>query len=218
MNKPTSRITSVSDPEGRKTVMDILTDVDQRVYPVGRLDYDTSGLLIMTNDGDLTQRLSHPSHQLDKVYRANVLGLVDKLTIHQLENGIELEDGKTAPAKVKVLRQHPRESIVDLTIHEGRNRQVRRMFEFLKMPVKRLKRIQFGPLILGDLEIGTWRYLTSVEWAALYHSVDLVPPPYFEIESVPSATVDRKKSRTFSRRKRSDEADRREQKHRRHLR
>lgn len=177
VNKPTSRISSVTDPEGRKTVMDILSGVKERVYPVGRLDYDTSGLLIMTNDGDLTHRLLHPSHQLDKVYRVTVLGLVDKLIVRQLESGIVLEDGKTAPAKVKILRQHPKESVVDLTIHEGRNRQVRRMFEALDMPVKRLKRIQFGPLGLGELGVGEWRYLSLEEWTILYDSVDLTPPP-----------------------------------------
>ena len=178
IHKPTSRITSVSDPEGRKTVMDIVTDIPERVYPIGRLDYDTSGLLLMTNDGELTHRLLHPSFQLDKVYRATVLGLVDKHTVRELEQGIMLEDGKTAPAKVSVLRQHPRESVVELTIHEGRNRQVRRMFETLDMPVKRLRRIQFGPLMLGDLGVGMYRYLTREEWDALYLAVDLVPPIY----------------------------------------
>jgi 23S rRNA pseudouridine2605 synthase len=191
IHKPTSRITSVSDPEGRKTVMDIVTDIEQRVYPVGRLDYDTSGLLLMTNDGELTHRLLHPSYRLDKVYRATVLGLVDKLTIHKLEHGIELDDGLTAPAKVNVLRQHPRESVVELTIHEGRNRQVRRMFDALDMPVKRLRRIQFGPLVLGTLGVGTYRFLTREEWDALYLAVDLTPPLYVNLEAPVSISADK---------------------------
>ncbi len=184
MYKPTSRITSVSDPEGRKTVMDLITGVEQRVYPVGRLDYDTSGLLLLTNDGELTNRLLHPSYHLEKVYRATVRGMVDKELISQLEHGIVLEDGKTAPADVHVLRQHPRESVVEITIHEGRNRQVRRMFDTLDAPVKRLKRIQFGPIELGDMMQGHWRYLKADEWNVLYQLVGLDPPPYpFATES-----------------------------------
>jgi 23S rRNA pseudouridine2605 synthase len=200
VHKPTSRITSVSDPEGRKTVMDAVADIEQRVYPVGRLDYDTSGLLLMTNDGELTHRLLHPSYHLDKVYRATVLGLVDKQTIRKLEEGILLEDGKTAPAKVYVLRQHPRESVVELTIHEGRNRQVRRMFEALDMPVKRLRRIQFGPLILDKLGIGTYRYLTRQEWDALYRAVGLVPPEYLGATGSPQVPDEAEKWKKGKRR------------------
>lgn len=176
LHKPTSRITSVSDPQGRRTVMDLVAGVAERVYPVGRLDYDTSGLLLMSNDGELTQRLLHPSHETEKVYRVTVIGMLERDAIAHLRAGIELDDGKTAPAGVSVLRQHPKESVVDLTIHEGRNRQVRRMFEALELPVKRLKRIQFGPLQLGPLPTGEWRMLTREELRLLYESVDLTPP------------------------------------------
>jgi 23S rRNA pseudouridine2605 synthase len=176
LNKPTSRITSVSDPQGRRTVMDLVAGVPERVYPVGRLDYDTSGLLLMSNDGELTQRLLHPSHETEKVYRVTLVGMLERETIAQIRSGIELEDGKTAPAGLFVLRQHPKESVADLTIHEGRNRQVRRMFEAVDLPVKRLKRIQFGPLQLGPLPTGEWRMLTKEELRLLYQSVGLHPP------------------------------------------
>lgn len=178
LNKPTSRITSVTDPEGRKTVMDLIKDVAERVYPVGRLDYDTSGLLLMTNDGELTNRLLHPSREFDKVYRVTVVGMIEKDALKHLRTGIVLEDGKTAPAHVTVLRQHPKESVVDLTIHEGRNRQVRRMFEALDLPVKRLKRIAFGPLELGTLATGEWRMLNQDEWQSVYMHAGLNAPPY----------------------------------------
>jgi 23S rRNA pseudouridine2605 synthase len=178
LHKPTSYVTTVSDPEGRRTVMDLLTDVNQRVYPVGRLDYDTSGLLFMSNDGELTNRLLHPRYHVDKVYRATVLGMIEKQAVEQLTRGVRLEDGVTAPAEVHVLRKHPLESVVEITIREGRNRQVRRMFEAVGHPVKRLKRVQFGPLVLDDLKPGEWRWLTPDEWAALYAAADLEPPPY----------------------------------------
>lgn len=178
LHKPTSRITSVSDPEGRKTVMELMGGVVERVYPVGRLDYDTSGLLLMTNDGDLTQRLLHPSFHVEKTYRTTVLGMIDKEIVRKLETGIHLEDGVTAPAQVRILRQHPKESVVELTIHEGRNRQIRRMFEMLDLPVKRLKRIAFGPLILGTLATGNWRYLSAEESKLLYEYVGLPVPSY----------------------------------------
>jgi len=182
LNKPTSRITSVTDPEGRKTVMGLIGDVSERVYPVGRLDYDTSGLLLMTNDGELTNRLLHPSHEFEKVYRVTLVGMIEKEALKQLRTGIMLEDGKAAPAHVSVLRQHPKESVVDLTIHEGRNRQVRRMFEALELPVKRLKRIAFGPLQLGTLATGDWRMLTKEEWQSLYESAGLDVPLYPEAQ------------------------------------
>ena len=191
LHKPTSRITSVSDPEGRKTVMDLLSDVPERVYPVGRLDYDTSGLLLLTNDGTLTQRLLHPSFLTDKVYRVTVLGMVDKALIQVLQTGVELDDGMTAPARVQVLRQHPRESVVELTIHEGRNRQVRRMFEALDLPVKRLKRIQFANILLGTLATGSWRILTREEWRQLYEMADLPVPTYPERSSNSTNTAKR---------------------------
>lgn len=177
LNKPTAYVSTVSDPEGRRTVMSLLPKVEERLYPIGRLDYDTSGLLLFTNDGALTERLLHPSRDIEKVYRVTVAGQVDRETRRALSEGIELEDGVTAPATVEVMRQGE-ESVVQIAIHEGRNRQVRRMFEHLNLPVKRLKRIAFGPLALGHLKTGEWRFLAPSEWKALYRSVELSPPTY----------------------------------------
>ncbi|MCL6598001.1 MAG: rRNA pseudouridine synthase [Alicyclobacillus macrosporangiidus] len=178
LHKPTSYVTTVRDPQGRRTVMDLVADVGVRLYPVGRLDYDSSGLLLLSNDGDLTYRLLHPSRHVDKTYRVTVLGIPEKEGLQRLRRGIELEDGPAQPAQVKVLRQHPLESVLEITIHEGRHRQVRRMMEAIGCPVKRLKRVSFGPLALGDLPPGQWRMLTPEEWQALYTSVDLPVPPY----------------------------------------
>ncbi|ACV58742.1 pseudouridine synthase [Alicyclobacillus acidocaldarius] len=181
LNKPVAYLSTVSDPLGRRTVMQLLPPIRERVYPVGRLDYDTSGLLLFTNDGELTQRLLHPSREIEKVYRVSVRGIVDRETRRALMEGVELEDGVTAPAKVEVLRQADREdgvAVVHLAIHEGRNRQVRRMFERLGLPVLRLKRIAFGPVSLGHLKTGEWRALTQEEWVALYQAAGMTPPPY----------------------------------------
>lgn len=177
LNKPTAYVSTVFDPEGRRTVMSLLPVFTERVYPVGRLDYDTSGLLLFTNDGALTERLLHPSRDIEKVYRVTVGGSVDRETRQRLAEGIELEDGMTAPAIVEMMRQGE-ESVVQISIHEGRNRQVRRMFETLDLPVRRLKRLAFGPLSLGHLKTGEWRLLEPAEWKELYRCVDLTPPPY----------------------------------------
>ncbi|MCL6442835.1 MAG: rRNA pseudouridine synthase [Alicyclobacillus sp.] len=178
LHKPTSCVTTVRDPQGRRTVMDLVQDVPVRVYPVGRLDYDTTGLLLFTNDGELVQRLLHPSHGVEKVYRATVIGMPDKTELARLASGVRLSDGITSPAQVTVLRHHPRESVIELTIHEGRKHQVRRMFEAIGHPVKRLKRVQFGPLLLTDVAPGSWRYLTRNEWKSLYRAAYLPEPPY----------------------------------------
>ncbi|MCL6515755.1 pseudouridine synthase [Alicyclobacillus sp.] len=178
LHKPTSYVTTVRDPQGRRTVLDLITGVDARLYPVGRLDYDSSGLLLLTNDGELTHRLLHPAHHVDKTYRVTVVGMPERSELERLRRGIPLEDGPTQPAQVRALRLHPVESVLELTIHEGRNRQVRRMMEAIGYPVKRLKRVAFGPLVLGNLPPGRWRPLTPEEWAALYASVDLAAPPY----------------------------------------
>ncbi len=178
LHKPTSYVTTVKDPQGRRTVLDLLDGVHERVYPVGRLDYDTSGLLLLSNDGELTNQLLHPKYHVRKVYRATVIGMPERRTIDQIRRGIVLEDGPTAPAEVEVLRLHPLESVLEISISEGRNRQVRRMFDHVGHPVKRLKRVRFGPLELGDLRPGEWRWLSEEEWTALYEAAGLTPPPY----------------------------------------
>lgn len=163
--KPRGVISAVSDDKGRKTVTDLLPNVKERLYPVGRLDYETSGLLLLTNDGDFSYALTHPKYKVDKTYVARVKGLPLKEQLRPLERGIVLEDGKTAPARVKLLSSERKadKSIIEITIHEGKNRQVRRMFDAIGFPVQKLKREQFGFLTLHGLNAGEWRELTTHE-------------------------------------------------------
>ncbi|WP_146552031.1 pseudouridine synthase [Rummeliibacillus sp. SL167] len=163
--KPRGVISAVSDDHGRKTVVDLLPHVEQRIFPVGRLDYDTSGVLLLTNDGDFSNLLTHPRYNIDKTYVAKIKGSPRKEDLKKLERGIMLEDGKTAPAKVKVLSSNREQgkSIIAITIHEGRNRQVRRMFEAIGYPVLKLKREQFAFLGLQGLNAGESRTLTAHE-------------------------------------------------------
>ena len=162
-HKPAGEVTTVSDPEGRACVLDHFRDYPVRLYPVGRLDYDSEGLLLLTNDGALTERLLHPSHQVDKTYLARVTGAVTPEEMQALRRGILLDDHKTAPAKARLIRQETFASQVLVTIHEGRNRQVRRMFEETGHQVLQLRRVRFGPLELGNLRRGEWRELTEEE-------------------------------------------------------
>ena len=162
-HKPAGEVTTASDPEGRPTVMDRFRDQPVRLFPVGRLDYDSEGLLLLTNDGALTERLLHPSHQVDKTYLARVTGSVSLDTVRLLRQGVMLDDHKTAPAKVRIIKTETFATVVLVTIHEGRNRQVRRMFEEAGHKVLQLRRVRFGPLELGDLPRGQWRELTPEE-------------------------------------------------------
>ncbi|TPG89632.1 rRNA pseudouridine synthase [Brevibacillus laterosporus] len=165
LHKPTGVITSMSDPEGRKTVRDLIKQIPQRVYPVGRLDFDTSGLLIMTNDGELANRLAHPSFEMDKVYRAWVKGIPTSESVLRLAKGIKLEDGMTSPGKAKILERdtNKNRTLLELTIHEGRNRQVRRMCQAIGHPVVTLQRIRISFLTLGNLGLGSYRFLQKEE-------------------------------------------------------
>ncbi|QDX93730.1 rRNA pseudouridine synthase [Brevibacillus laterosporus] len=165
LHKPTGVITSMSDPEGRKTVRDLIKQIPQRVYPVGRLDFDTSGLLIMTNDGELANRLAHPSFEMDKVYRAWVKGIPTSESVLRLAKGIKLEDGMTSPGKAKILERdtNKNRTLLELTIHEGRNRQVRRMCQAIGHPVVTLQRIRISFLMLGNLGLGSYRFLQKEE-------------------------------------------------------
>ena len=162
-HKPAGEVTTVSDPEGRACVLDHFRDYPVRLYPVGRLDYDSEGLLLLTNDGALTERLLHPSHQVDKSYLARVTGNVTPETLSLLRRGVMLDDHKTAPAKARIVKEEAFATVVLVTIHEGRNRQVRRMFEEAGHKVLQLRRVKFGPLELGDLPRGQWRELTAEE-------------------------------------------------------
>lgn len=163
--KPRGVISSVADDKGRKVVTDYLQNIKQRIYPVGRLDFDTSGLLLLTNDGEFANLLMHPKSEVEKVYVAKVKGIPSREKMRSLEKGIRLEDGKTAPAKTKMLSMDKKKqtAIIELTIHEGRNRQVRRMLEAVGHPVMKLKRERYGFLTLQGLKAGDARELTVHE-------------------------------------------------------
>ena len=167
LNKPVGYISTAKDQFSRKTVLDLTDTVKERIYPVGRLDYDTSGLIILTNDGELTNMLTHPSHEIGKVYRAVIDGSLRDDDINRLKTGVDIEDYTTAPADVRVLRSSKKQSVVEITIHEGRNRQVRRMFEVLGYAVLHLKRTAIGPIAVQGLEEGKWRYLSKNEVESL---------------------------------------------------
>jgi 23S rRNA pseudouridine2605 synthase len=163
LNKPAGFVTTMSDPEGRPIVAHLLKGVKVRVYPVGRLDYDTEGLLLLTNDGDFAHLVTHPRHELPKTYLVKVKGFLEDRNVENLEQGVFLKDGRTAPAKVRKLRKEESNSWVEITIHEGRKRQVRRMIDFTGHSVIKLKRTKVGNLNLGDLPVGAYRHLTFDE-------------------------------------------------------
>ena len=166
-HKPAGEVTTVSDPEGRATVLDRFRDYPVRLYPVGRLDYDSEGLLLLTNDGDLTERMLHPSMEVDKTYLARVSNQVTPEEARQLERGVMVDGRKTARAKVHILSVQNLFTDMIITIHEGRNRQVRKMVEQIGHQVVMLRRIRFGPLKLGELPRGMWRPLTQEELDAV---------------------------------------------------
>src|SRR5215204_5912891 len=165
LNKPKGYVTTRSDPQRRRTVMDLLSGVREYVYPVGRLDYDTEGLLLLTNDGDLAAILTHPRHGVERTYEARVAGMPDARAIERLRTGIPLDGRRTLPADAAVLNvgRSDRDGIVRLTIREGRNRQVRRMLEAVGHPVQSLKRTRIGPISDRQLKPGMWRELTQEE-------------------------------------------------------
>jgi len=169
LNKPKGYITTRSDPERRRTVIDLLGGVREYVYPVGRLDYDSEGLLLLTNDGDLAARLTHPRHGVERTYEARVAGTPDEEALTRLRKGIPLDGHRTLPATVVLVppRRRDEDAVLLLTIREGRNRQVRRMCEAVGHPVQSLKRTQVGPIADRRLKPGDWRELRADEIAAL---------------------------------------------------
>ena len=171
LNKPPKVVTTASDPEGRPTVID-LVPAEPRVYPVGRLDWDTEGVLLLTNDGPLAHGLTHPSHGVPKTYLAEVSGVPGRAALRRLREGVDLDDGRTAPAKARLAQTTPTGAALEIVIHEGRNRQVRRMCEAVGHPVRRLVRTRFGPLRDQRLAPGQWRPLTQTEIRALYAAVE----------------------------------------------
>lgn len=170
LNKPTGYVTTLRDPQGRRVVADLVRSLPERVFPVGRLDANTEGLLLLTNDGALAQRLAHPRHKVDKTYLVKVRGLLDEKAARQLRDGVNLEDGPTLPCTLARIRQTGSNTWFELTLREGRNRQVRRMCAAVGFPVVRLKRIRVGFLELGSLAPGAYRNLSREEVARLTKS------------------------------------------------
>jgi 23S rRNA pseudouridine2605 synthase len=167
LHKPRGVVATMSDPEGRRTVADLAGIKNERLFHVGRLDTDTEGLLILTNDGDFAHRLAHPSYQVPKTYIAEVAGVVNEQTIRRLRRGISLEDGPVRPTSVKIVSTAGDKTLLKITLQEGRNRIVRRTMEAVGHPVRRLSRIGIGPVRLGNLKVGEYRELTREELGGL---------------------------------------------------
>lgn len=163
INKPLGMVTTVSDDKDRLTVMDVVKDIDARLFPVGRLDYNTSGALIMTNDGELAYRLTHPKHEVYKTYRARVAGILSNEKVARLRKGVDIGGFVTSRARVNIIRGTRNSTIVEISIHEGKNRQVRKMFAAVGNPVQELERIAIGDIRLGYLKPGHYRKLTREE-------------------------------------------------------
>ena len=162
-NKPVGEVTTVSDPEGRATVMDKFADYPVRLFPVGRLDYDSEGLLLLTNDGDMMNRVLHPSHEVIKTYLTKISSHVTKEEISALRKGVMIDGKLTSPASVRLIRENTFDTVLLISIHEGRNRQVRKMAEAIGHKVISLRRVGFGPVLLGNLPTGMWRPLSRDE-------------------------------------------------------
>ncbi len=163
INKPLGMVTTVSDDKERLTVMEVVKDIDARLFPVGRLDYNTSGALIMTNDGDLAYRLTHPKHEVYKTYRARVAGVLSAEKMARLRKGVDIGGFVTSRAKVSIIKGNQHSTIVEIAIHEGKNRQVRKMFAAVGNPVQELERVAIGEIRLGHLKQGHYRKLTREE-------------------------------------------------------
>lgn len=163
VNKPVGYVSTAKDQFGRPAVVDLVSGIKTRLYPVGRLDFDTSGLIILTNDGEFTYRMTHPKHEIDKVYEAVVSGIPSKEEIERFENGLKIEDYTTSKARLEVITKKAHNAVIHVTIHEGKNRQVRKMCDAIGHRVLSLKRISIGPIALGSLPEGKWRSLTSEE-------------------------------------------------------
>jgi pseudouridine synthase len=166
--KPRHCVTTAKDPQGRKTVFDLLPDLGVRLFPVGRLDYDAEGLLLLTNDGALANRLLHPRYGVSKTYEVKVKGHPDEAALGRLRSGVTIEEGKTAPADVQVLRTLPNAAWLRIVLHQGWNRQLKRMGDAVGHPVLKIKRIAYGPVGLGRLGSGKHRLLTPGEIRRLY--------------------------------------------------
>lgn len=174
LNKPRGTVSTVDDPKNRDTVLELIEDIEQRIYPVGRLDYDTTGALLLTNDGELANKLMHPSYEFEKTYVAKVEGSVSREELKKLETGVMIDGEKSAPARAKVIdydRQSDK-SMVELVIHEGKNHQVKKMMEAVGHPVEKLTRDKYGFLTTEGLQSGEWRELKNAEVNRLYNIVN----------------------------------------------
>lgn len=173
LNKPFGVISALKDPGARPVVTDLLRDLEERVYPVGRLDFDSLGLLLLTNDGEWAHRMTHPRYRVPRTYKVTLEGTIPPEAVERVRNGVQLEDGPSGTAGVTVLQRKAGRSLLRITIHIGRTRIVRRTFEALGYKVIQLIRIGFGPLVLGDLKVGAYRHLSETEVAAARRSVGL---------------------------------------------
>jgi len=173
LNKPFGTVCTLHDPQGRPVVTDLIEDISVRVYPVGRLDFDSLGLLLLTNDGEWAYRLTHPSYEIPRTYKATVWGQVPEEALIRLRSGVMLDDGPSGPSKADLIQHGPDRSIVRITINQGRSRQVRRMLDAVGFKTIQLMRTAFGALTLGDLKVGRYRHLTPDEVRAMQKQVGL---------------------------------------------
>ncbi len=173
LNKPQGYLVTLKDPFKRPTIKELLPSLKERIYPVGRLDYDSEGLLLLTNNGELAHRLAHPRYRVPKNYVVEVKGVAESSKISRLERGVYLDGKKTAPARIAKLSGSAKKTLLRIEIHEGRKREVKRMFEAVGHRVLRLKRVGFGGMRLGKLQTGKWRFLTQREVDSLKRRVDL---------------------------------------------
>lgn len=163
LNKPLGYVTTMDDEKDRNIVTDLIEGVSERIYPIGRLDMDTSGLLLLTNDGMITNKITHPRNEVVKKYIAIVEGTPNKGELMKFRNGVIIDGKKTSPAKMKIVKNYETESILEIEINEGRNRQIRKMCEAINHPIKKLKRVSIGEIQLGGLQVCEWRYLDEEE-------------------------------------------------------
>ena len=163
LNKPRGIVTTLSDEKGRPTVLSLISGLDARVYPVGRLDIDSDGLLLLTNDGALTNKLTHPRHKIPKIYNVTVKGEVSEGTLTLLSSPLVIDGYKIQPVKVEIIKKEPSQTILKMTLYEGRNRQIRKMCALADLKITRLTRVALGNIALGSLEVGKWRFLTQSE-------------------------------------------------------
>jgi 23S rRNA pseudouridine2605 synthase len=163
LNKPRGIVTTLSDEKNRPTVLSLICDLGVRVYPVGRLDYNSDGLLLLTDDGELTNKLTHPKHHIPKIYHVTVKGEVSEAQLKKLSSALVIDGYKIQPVEVEIIKKEPSQATLKMTLYEGRNRQIRKMCALCKLPLKSLTRVALGKITLGNLPLGKWRYLTPDE-------------------------------------------------------